>query len=62
MMTDANDPPKPELKPTCSVDRRGDSITCFVCGVTSRNPHDVYHRYCGNCHQFHPIRPEEAKP
>jgi hypothetical protein len=30
-----------------------DSITCPKCGMTSYNPMDIVHRYCGNCHQFH---------
>jgi len=29
------------------------TITCPVCGKTSRNPNDVKHRYCGNCRKFH---------
>jgi hypothetical protein len=31
----------------------GRAITCGECGLTSHNPHDVAHRYCGNCHVFH---------
>jgi hypothetical protein len=31
----------------------GKSITCLRCGMTSHNPHDVEHRYCGNCDMFH---------
>lgn len=28
------------------------SITCPVCGMTSYNPNDIEHGYCGNCHAF----------
>lgn len=31
---------------------REESFTCRVCGMTSYNPNDVKHRYCGNCHEF----------
>lgn len=30
----------------------GKTITCLVCGMTSYNPNDVKHKYCGNCHKF----------
>ena len=29
------------------------SITCPQCGAVSYNAHDIAHRYCGRCHQFH---------
>jgi hypothetical protein len=29
------------------------SITCHVCGMTSHNPNDAQHLYCGHCHRFH---------
>lgn len=29
------------------------SITCPRCRLTSYNPNDIEHKYCGNCHQFH---------
>lgn len=28
-------------------------ITCFRCGMSSYNEHDVQQKYCGNCHMFH---------
>jgi hypothetical protein len=28
------------------------SFTCPDCGMTSHNPNDVEHSYCGNCHEF----------
>ena len=28
------------------------SYTCPVCKMTSYNPNDIQHRYCGNCHRF----------
>lgn len=28
-------------------------IECLLCGNVSWSPHDVLHRYCGACHQFH---------
>lgn len=28
------------------------SYTCPVCKMTSYNPNDIQHRYCGNCHVF----------
>lgn len=31
----------------------GQTITCGHCGMTSHNPNDVLHRYCGYCHIFH---------
>jgi hypothetical protein len=31
----------------------GRRITCFTCGRTSHNLHDVEQRYCGHCHVFH---------
>lgn len=27
-------------------------ITCPVCRMTSYNPHDIEHGYCGNCHAY----------
>lgn len=29
------------------------AIRCLLCGLSSQNPHDVDHRYCGRCHVFH---------
>lgn len=29
------------------------AIKCLKCGMTSYNPNDVRHKYCGNCHEFH---------
>lgn len=29
------------------------NITCPVCKITSHNPNDVLHHYCGNCKLFH---------
>jgi len=31
----------------------GKAIKCLQCGMTSYNPNDVEHKYCGNCHIFH---------
>lgn len=28
-------------------------IVCPQCKMESYNPHDIEHKYCGNCHQFH---------
>lgn len=30
-------------------------IKCLVCNMTSYHPEDIKNRYCGNCHEFHPI-------
>jgi ribosomal protein L37E len=38
-----------EMVPTTT----GHAIRCRVCGMTSHNPNDVKHRYCGHCHAFH---------
>lgn len=27
-------------------------FTCEHCGMTSYNPNDLIHMYCGNCHHF----------
>ncbi len=32
------------------------SITCHVCGVTSRNPEHVRQRFCPGCFVFHDDR------
>ena len=29
------------------------AIKCLKCGMTSYNPNDAMHKYCGNCHEFH---------
>jgi len=29
------------------------AIKCLKCGMTSYNPNDVRHKYCGKCHEFH---------
>ncbi len=34
----------------------GASITCCVCGFTSKDPSDVQNRYCPVCRVFHPDR------
>jgi protein-arginine kinase activator protein McsA len=36
---------------TLSEDQK--AITCKRCKLTSYNPHDVEHRFCGHCHTFH---------
>lgn len=46
---------------TLFVDKRGywirdGAITCFTCGKTSYNIHDVIERYCGTCRVFHRLR------
>jgi len=28
------------------------SFTCPDCHMTSYNPNDIKHNYCGNCHEF----------
>jgi len=28
------------------------SITCPECAMTSYNPNDIRHGYCGNCHRY----------
>jgi hypothetical protein len=35
-----------------TISEAGDAITCHTCGMTSHNPNDVLHRYCGRCHVF----------
>lgn len=30
-------------------------IKCLCCQMISYNPNDIEYKYCGNCHQFHPI-------
>lgn len=30
-------------------------IYCCLCNLTSYNPNDVKHRYCGNCKRFHEL-------
>lgn len=30
----------------------GQKITCPRCGMTSHNPNDVWHGYCGQCHEY----------
>ncbi len=34
----------------------GRSITCRVCGFTSRNPKDIREKYCPACRTFHEDR------
>jgi hypothetical protein len=36
------------------------SIVCPQCGFRSYNPHDIEHRYCGQCHQFHDQLPKRG--
>ena len=38
---------------TYTILNNGRAITCRICGLTSYNPHDVEHRYCGKCHIVH---------
>jgi hypothetical protein len=40
------------VKPAVSFGLRA-GIHCFLCKKTSHHPHDISHRYCGNCHVFH---------
>lgn len=44
-----------ELKPSFQIQYTGAgwSITCNLCGLTSHDPHDVRHKYCGNCRLWH---------
>lgn len=34
------------------------AIKCNVCDMTSHNPNDILHKYCGNCEMFHEDRNE----
>lgn len=34
----------------------GGSITCCVCGATSRDPKDIREKYCPQCRVFHEDR------
>jgi len=50
----------PVVKPTKTYEilpvegsHTGGAIKCLKCGMTSYNPNDVKHKYCGNCHEFH---------
>lgn len=38
---------------TYTISDDGKSITCLLCNMTSFNPNDILHKYCGNCHAFH---------
>ena len=39
------------------VEKNGQTgIKCFYCGKTSFHPMDVKEKFCGFCHQFHPIK------
>jgi len=38
---------------TFAIVEKGKAIRCNVCSLTSWNPNDVKHRYCGNCHKYH---------
>jgi ribosomal protein L37E len=38
---------------TYKIIDKADSILCLCCGLTSFNPNDVEHKYCGFCHEFH---------
>lgn len=40
----------------------GFKITCRRCGMTSHNPNDVRHRYCGKCHDFHSDPAQSGTP
>lgn len=40
--------PEPEAEPEPAYT----SITCQVCGLTSRHPEDVRQGYCGSCHGY----------
>lgn len=37
------------------VERGQDYILCLVCKAKSFHPEDIKQRYCGRCHQYHPI-------
>jgi hypothetical protein len=39
----------------------GRSITFSPCGITSHNPNDLAHRYCGLCHRFIGDSPDSTK-
>lgn len=30
-------------------------IQCLICKAKSFHPEDINQRYCGKCHQYHPI-------
>lgn len=36
----------------------GGTITCVTCGMTSHNPNDIAHLYCGHCKKFHGDEPD----
>jgi protein-arginine kinase activator protein McsA len=40
---------------TINKDKEGKevSITCHTCEMTSYNPNDIKHKYCGKCHKYH---------
>lgn len=38
---------------TYNIVEGGKAIQCLKCNMTSWNPNDVVHRYCGNCKAFH---------
>jgi ribosomal protein S27AE len=46
----------------CRISDDGKAITCLKCGMTSHNPNDVAHRYCGRCHIYHFYEAEETPP
>ena len=43
---------KDEIK-TYTIAADGKSITCLRCKMTSHNPNDVAHHYCGKCNVSH---------
>ncbi len=46
--------PKPKTYEIVPVEgSHGDAIKCLKCGLTSYNPNDAIHKYCGNCHEYH---------
>lgn len=49
--------PEPKLKTYEIIPIEGlhgpGAIKCLKCGMTSYNPNDALHKYCGNCHEFH---------
>lgn len=48
------------MTPTYRLERDGEAIRCLVCNMLSHHPEDVKHRYCGWCHQFHPVKVDKT--
>jgi hypothetical protein len=49
---DPNDPRRAEIVQERKT-RRGTTIQCLLCGLTSYNPNDVKYRHCRKCRVFH---------